>query len=168
MICMQKQQASILSILIPTYNESQNILKLLEEIKDNLLDHIYTEIIIVDDNSPDRTGRIVEYYAQTIKRIIESKSLREQQLRSKNNDDNNSSYFSIRVTLKQYGLYLFVTSFGIAIQLGLAYMFVESAAVIKYEFALITISTREIKSIPGKEKSTTTTVSNSWLRGNSA
>jgi dolichol-phosphate mannosyltransferase len=46
---MQKQQASILSILIPTYNESQNILKLLEEIKDNLLDHIYTEIIIVDD-----------------------------------------------------------------------------------------------------------------------
>jgi dolichol-phosphate mannosyltransferase len=44
--------------------------------------------------------------------------------------------FSIRPTLKQYGLYLLITSFGIGIQLGLVYTFVQSA-LLKYEFALI-------------------------------
>ena len=51
-----------LSIIIPTYNESENILKLIEEIKGNLPSNIITEIIVVDDNSPDGTGKIVENY----------------------------------------------------------------------------------------------------------
>lgn len=44
-------------IIIPTYNESENVEKLLEEIyqvKDNL------NILIVDDNSPDKTYEIIE------------------------------------------------------------------------------------------------------------
>ena len=51
-----------LSIIIPTYNEAENILKLIDAIQDNLPSNIITEIIVVDDNSPDGTGRIVENY----------------------------------------------------------------------------------------------------------
>ena len=51
-----------LSIVIPTYNESENILKLIGDIRGNLPSNIVTEIIVVDDNSPDETGKIVENY----------------------------------------------------------------------------------------------------------
>lgn len=51
-----------LSIIIPTYNESENILKLIDAIKGNLPSNITSEIIVVDDNSPDETGKIVENY----------------------------------------------------------------------------------------------------------
>jgi dolichol-phosphate mannosyltransferase len=51
-----------LSIIIPTYNESENILKLIGDIRGNLPSNIVTEIIVVDDNSPDETGKIVENY----------------------------------------------------------------------------------------------------------
>jgi dolichol-phosphate mannosyltransferase len=51
-----------LSIIIPTYNESENILKLISAIKGNSPSNIITEIIVVDDNSPDQTGKIVEDY----------------------------------------------------------------------------------------------------------
>jgi dolichol-phosphate mannosyltransferase len=51
-----------LSIIIPTYNESENILKLIGAIKSNLPSNIVTEIIVVDDNSPDETGKIVDTY----------------------------------------------------------------------------------------------------------
>jgi glycosyltransferase involved in cell wall biosynthesis len=51
-----------LSIIIPTYNESGNILKLIEAIKSNLPSNIISEIVVVDDNSPDGTGKIVENY----------------------------------------------------------------------------------------------------------
>jgi dolichol-phosphate mannosyltransferase len=54
------------SIIIPTYNESENILKLIDAIKANLPANIVTEIIIVDDNSPDGTGIIVEDYIRTL------------------------------------------------------------------------------------------------------
>jgi dolichol-phosphate mannosyltransferase len=52
------------SIVIPTYNEAENISRLIEAIKDNLPSGIFTEIIVVDDNSPDGTGKIVETYTQ--------------------------------------------------------------------------------------------------------
>lgn len=51
-----------LSIIIPTYNESGNIIKLLDKIKENLYHNIFTEIIVVDDSSPDGTGNIVQNY----------------------------------------------------------------------------------------------------------
>lgn len=44
-------------VLIPTYNEKENIEKLINEIFKNLPD---TEIVVIDDNSPDNTGEIVE------------------------------------------------------------------------------------------------------------
>ena len=56
-----------MSIIIPTYNESANISKLIEAIKDNLPYGIFTEIIVVDDNSPDNTAKIAEEYFSSIK-----------------------------------------------------------------------------------------------------
>ena len=52
------------SVVIPTYNESENILRLITEIEKNLPTSHFTEIIIVDDNSPDGTGKLVENYIQ--------------------------------------------------------------------------------------------------------
>ena len=52
----------VLSIIIPTYNESENIVNLLDRIKKNLFQKMFTEIIVVDDNSPDGTSNIVQNY----------------------------------------------------------------------------------------------------------
>jgi len=57
------------SIIIPTYNESQNILNVLKLIGDIIPKNIFTEAIVVDDNSPDGTGRIVEDYLKNVKKI---------------------------------------------------------------------------------------------------
>ena len=51
-----------LSIIIPTYNERHNIVKLLDEVKKNLPPTVICEILVVDDNSPDGTGKIVDNY----------------------------------------------------------------------------------------------------------
>jgi len=50
------------SIILPTYNESQNIIQILESIDSNLPKNLKSETIIVDDNSPDGTGKIVDEY----------------------------------------------------------------------------------------------------------
>lgn len=57
------------SIIIPTYNESQNILNVLKSIGDIIPKNIFTEAIVVDDNSPDGTGKIVEDYLKNVKKI---------------------------------------------------------------------------------------------------
>jgi len=57
------------SIIIPTYNESQNILKILKSIGEFLPKNILAEAIVVDDNSPDGTGKIVENYLKDFKKI---------------------------------------------------------------------------------------------------
>ncbi len=57
------------SIIIPTYNESKNILKILKSIADNLPKNTFTETIVVDDNSPDGTGKVVEDYLLGVKKI---------------------------------------------------------------------------------------------------
>jgi dolichol-phosphate mannosyltransferase len=50
-----------LSIVVPTFNEKENIQKLLEKIYDEFQKNdIDGEVIVVDDGSPDGTGRIVE------------------------------------------------------------------------------------------------------------
>lgn len=64
----QSEKKTDLSIIIPTYNESKNILRLIESIRDNLLNNINTEIIVVDDNSPDNTGKIAENYIRSVLR----------------------------------------------------------------------------------------------------
>ncbi|MCJ8305560.1 MAG: glycosyltransferase family 2 protein [Nitrosopumilus sp.] len=60
-----------ISIIIPTYNESQNILQVLKSIKDNLPKKIVTQTIVVDDNSPDGTGKIVEEYLKSFKKMAD-------------------------------------------------------------------------------------------------
>lgn len=52
-----KHSAIRASVVLPTYDEAGNIVKLVEEIKKELSrERITYEIIVVDDNSPDRTG----------------------------------------------------------------------------------------------------------------
>jgi len=48
----------LISIIIPTYNESKNITGLFERIRASLIDGY--ELIIVDDASPDATGMLAE------------------------------------------------------------------------------------------------------------
>jgi dolichol-phosphate mannosyltransferase len=46
------------SIILPTYNEKDNILRLIPQVLDNVKGEL--EVIVVDDNSPDGTWKIVE------------------------------------------------------------------------------------------------------------
>jgi len=57
-----KQNKAQISIIIPTYNESENIIKVLKSIAEHLPEDIATEALVIDDNSPDGTGKIVEDY----------------------------------------------------------------------------------------------------------
>ncbi len=51
-----------IAVIIPTYNEKDNIVRLIEEI--NLL-RLPVDILVVDDNSPDGTGNVVETIKKT-------------------------------------------------------------------------------------------------------
>ena len=53
----------VLSIVLPTYNERENIVRLLSELE-RLLSVNY-EAIVVDDDSPDLTWQVVEQFAST-------------------------------------------------------------------------------------------------------
>ena len=64
-----KPTNSLISIVIPTYNESQNICNILKSIEKHLLPNFKTEAIVVDDNSPDGTGNIVEDYIKSVKEL---------------------------------------------------------------------------------------------------
>jgi len=55
------------SIVIPTYNESENIKGILHLIKEHLPKNTIVEAIVVDDNSPDGTGKIAEDYFKSLK-----------------------------------------------------------------------------------------------------
>ena len=55
------------SIVIPTYNESENIQGILHMIKEHLPKNTTVEAIVVDDNSPDGTGKIAEDYFKSLK-----------------------------------------------------------------------------------------------------
>ena len=57
-----KQDKAQVSIIIPTYNESENIIQVLKSIDEHLPEDIAAEALVVDDNSPDGTGKIVEDY----------------------------------------------------------------------------------------------------------
>jgi len=60
-----------ISIIIPTYNESQNIISILKSIGSNLPKNLHTEAIVVDDNSPDGTGKLVEDYLKNFKKMAD-------------------------------------------------------------------------------------------------
>ena len=52
----------MLSLVLPTYNEAENIPELLPQIK-KVLKKVPHEIIVVDDNSPDETWRVAQELA---------------------------------------------------------------------------------------------------------
>ena len=56
------QNKAEVSIIIPTYNESENIIQVLKSIGEHIPKDIVTAAIVVDDNSPDGTGKVVEDY----------------------------------------------------------------------------------------------------------
>ena len=64
------QSSAQVSIIIPTYNESQNILKILKSIQEHLPKNAKTQTIVVDDNSPDGTGKLVEEYMLLANRAV--------------------------------------------------------------------------------------------------
>jgi len=66
---MSLDENNQISIIIPTYNESKNIIGVLDTISKNLPKNIFTQAIVVDDNSPDGTGKIVEEYLANFKKI---------------------------------------------------------------------------------------------------
>ena len=51
-----------ISIIIPTFNESLNIIKIIDELRD-VLNGLDYEIIVVDDNSPDKTHKKIKEYS---------------------------------------------------------------------------------------------------------
>ncbi len=53
----------MLSLILPTYNEAQNLPTLID-LLDGVLGGISHEIIVVDDNSPDGTWRVAQMMAQ--------------------------------------------------------------------------------------------------------
>lgn len=58
------------SVVLPTYNEAGNIIKLIEEIRKTLeLRRISNEIIVVDDDSPDKTGLLAQKYFSKIPEV---------------------------------------------------------------------------------------------------
>ncbi len=60
-----------ISIIIPTYNESDNIIKILHSIGEILPKSVPTQAIVVDDNSPDGTGKLVEDYLKNVKKMAD-------------------------------------------------------------------------------------------------
>lgn len=58
---MDRKLKMDVSIVIPTYNEKENVQRLLEKIYNEFREHkINGEVIVVDDGSPDGTGSLVE------------------------------------------------------------------------------------------------------------
>lgn len=58
------------SVILPTYDEAGNIIKLIEAIKHELaLKRIPHEIIVVDDNSPDQTGILAQKYFSKVPEV---------------------------------------------------------------------------------------------------
>lgn len=56
-------------VAICTYNEKENIARLIEAIFASVLDQYPVEILVVDDNSPDGTGRIVDEFSARDPRV---------------------------------------------------------------------------------------------------
>ena len=50
------------SVILPTYNEAKNIISLIKKIQKTTRKNKKLEIVVVDDNSPDRTYFIVKNY----------------------------------------------------------------------------------------------------------
>ncbi len=58
----------MISIVLPTYNERENILSLIEALFSNIKQPL--EVIVVDDDSPDKTWKIAEDYNKKGVKVI--------------------------------------------------------------------------------------------------
>jgi dolichol-phosphate mannosyltransferase len=99
----------MLSIIIPTYNESQNILQLLDKIRSNSSKlKCDVEIVVVDDNSPDGTGTLVEEYARrnstNVTAVIKSKAADYRNEHSHESKNNNHCLVKVIHRNDKYGL----------------------------------------------------------------
>ena len=67
---MNKENNSVVevTVILPTYNEKENIGRLISAILENLGESV--EILVVDDDSPDGTWKVVEDMAKENKNII--------------------------------------------------------------------------------------------------
>lgn len=63
----QKYKIQLVSVILPTYNESENIVDLVKEINKQIKHK--KEIIVVDDNSPDGTSNIVKKFKNKNQKI---------------------------------------------------------------------------------------------------
>lgn len=55
------------SVILPTYNERENIVSLVGSLSEQMLAHAFDyEIVIVDDNSPDGTAEVVRAHCGTV------------------------------------------------------------------------------------------------------
>ena len=54
-------------VILPTYNEKENIAKLVKEI---LAQNLGLDILVVDDNSPDGTGQLVEDFKKSVPQLF--------------------------------------------------------------------------------------------------
>ena len=65
-----------ISVIVPTYNEAENIKKLIPMIDSVLKDYDH-EIIVVDDNSPDGTAEVAKKLAEQypVKVLVREKKL---------------------------------------------------------------------------------------------
>jgi dolichol-phosphate mannosyltransferase len=54
----------LISTVVPTYNESMNIIPLVQRLLNAAKDNYETEIIVVDDDSPDKTWEVVSDFAK--------------------------------------------------------------------------------------------------------
>ena len=68
MLKQVEAEKSQISIIIPTYNESENIINILHSIREIIPKNISSQTIVVDDNSPDGTGKLVEDYLKNVKK----------------------------------------------------------------------------------------------------
>jgi dolichol-phosphate mannosyltransferase len=60
----EAKSSTFLSIVIPTFNERENIIRLVREIANKIPRDIRSEILIVDDNSPDGTGTMIDKFVE--------------------------------------------------------------------------------------------------------
>ena len=65
---MMKMKSDV-SVVLPSYNERENIIEAIDRISAAVGSRL-KEIIIVDDNSPDETWKLVEEYGHPKVRLI--------------------------------------------------------------------------------------------------
>ncbi|MBM4158357.1 MAG: polyprenol monophosphomannose synthase [Ignavibacteria bacterium] len=58
-------------VIIPTYNESENILKIIEAVLKNSCSEYEFNVLVIDDNSPDGTSRLIKEYGNPCVYIID-------------------------------------------------------------------------------------------------